>query len=1224
MDKLDGPLPEDIIDNDDTVVLTLNINHFYNDERTNCFGDIKSETMEILHVLLGFVKHVQKFTKSNEPNDRVYFQYWRDVSKNSQGTVGEAYSIVYHSPTNVSMLDAEFEKYRLERIQGIKFYTLIPVYDRLCKGTLEHSDIDYTVGNDLPYNEEGDEINFTRTFSYGNTKRYLSRNEGNFVPLVAFLLKNNKNFFWEALSRTAFPWSFYSLFERLAKEEMTKIKTNIGEFKFPSLAIDLIAGDNWQDRKDLTSSGNNNNNATDNNATNRPRGRQAKKFSYFDADSKKKRRNERKRNNGNRIFNMNWSNHRTGPYQKNKHPLHLLRTVAEKYPNVDIKFMKEVFNGFWNSTAVYRDLSLGQSGVHQYFFRDRNDPKNKEAKLIYLPEGEKMGLTGLILNNIILAKKTFFGLSSSGTAQALLQMIARESTTCILDPNNFNLCVIGLPGIGKSFVAKTLMDSSIPGTMFENSIKESPKANFCKIIVENFTTTINNDVGSIYSMRIEEVQKRDSVMAEQRSLLGRISDGNRKYKVLVLDKTEELSGFESRKSQRIENEFLGSIIALTNYPLGSEELRSRFCVCNAGDSNAVEKDKRRVTSCSLKAAAEISKQFKVIKATREPFCKLEMGIQGDSAMFDFWCYSFRKFLPGGNGYNLSVALYVMNFISEIAADEIPIWNNSSRKANNALFIAIAFAKYRVRTELCTLPGGKYFGVDKIHDPGEFAEDFSKRMIVGYEEIIPAMFVMLPEYVNNIHLELAMSIKNKILFLNDESVERFKQRHQQRSSGEGSDEYTLDLSIPPPITTTTNPSLEVDPRTKLLTDWFNYTVKSRNSQSSVFRIGIVTVEKSSSQQNRPRPQQRRGGSGDDPCIFTLVTSTQRSGNSRSGNRDGLDFTVAERWIDPNYIKVSTKLKKEHFYQRLSEIFRMKHTPQVIGDAIESLCSQTILVKEMYEKYKLEGDGTISPTRPLKKKKVYPSLYLSRLRKEFDRTTTVTTYIFPTLLFENLDLSPYEVLKKIVVEKLPYAHQGEDIRTVGIKMPPGNMKVEPLLISRRNAERNTFEFTNPKVMDGEEQTFFDHAIRQITGQDGVIDDDRQLGEMIRNERFVFDYSLYDVAYKKHIDSKLCFENDCDDDDIDDERDLKAEAIANVRELRQESKDLFRSFILSNGGEVNNDDDYDYDDDYDDDEEEEGEDGEEEEEGETMTESQNNGITIDFMVDEHNELLTPNILV
>jgi hypothetical protein len=169
-------------------------------------------------------------------------------------------------------------------------------------------------------------------------------------------------------------------------------------------------------------------------------------------------------------------------------------------------------------------------------------------------------------------------------------------------------------------------------------------------------------------------------------------------------------------------------------------------------------DKNKCNIRTLKIADQLFSDFKDHKNLKDKFYNFLREIQSDLAIY----YIYNNVGGSPIKFNITTAMLIANFCLNKLKEKCPFFKDNSRKFIMLMFIALTLGAYKTKAILCNMENSKYYNKKYISNVSEYCYEFSKRMIIGYEEIIPALFLMLPQYIDRYMIDIIRVIKNKIL------------------------------------------------------------------------------------------------------------------------------------------------------------------------------------------------------------------------------------------------------------------------------------------------------------------------------------------------------------------------------------------------------------------------------------------------------------------------------
>ena len=1075
--------------------LTIKIEENYHTGKENEFRDIIHAKKDVLNLLICYVKLIQGNLKYD---NHIFIRFWRD-------TVDErrcAYTIaVSNLDESINQIFFDLCKNNIKDTQSVNLNYVLTYYQNMCSDKISKlydnlENTNYEINSKLELVPDCDEImeelTFLSVFSYENTESLLSN--GDYEPIVDFSIKKpEENFYFEAFGRSTFPWYFYNGFEREAKVFMEKIEIeqNVYHIKTKSLSIlgkqykhsrfdwktkneinseidddvnELLGGEEEEEEEEIEETNEIKRKKMERKIENRKRKkkenrrktklklkkkRKSPEIQYFQIPKRKKEPKP------NRICRL--AINELGVHQYLKEGLNLLNQVIIKQDDYmndlitkeDIyKRKKMIFDDFWVSHPIQTILPNAVKSVHKHFKKTR-----EKFELVIIKKDS--GLIHNILIHLIESIHTIIGLRSTD-AQFIMQLFSRDScfNDC-LDPLGFNVYVAGPPSAGKSHAMSMLNNASIPGTILFNSMSQSAKAGLGARNPDNYALVIETDAGPIFTEKwdnLDPSQKR-----QIKATVAEMSEGKKEYNVFVPGngKNESNDPFVNRGDTiRITNENKGASNIIGNALPTVPEFIDRVNFVDVGSSN------KNFSSMLCKIANDLMKSFDVHNRLQDTFFDFLKNIQSDVAFYNL--YKTSGCSPDGVSYNIITAMLIVRFCLKRLEERHPFFINSPRKINSIMFIAINLCSYKTKVLLSNLKGGKFFGKEKIHPISDFCHEFAKRMIVGYEEIIPSLFIMLPQFVDNQMIDILKVIKECI----------FKYKYEVRENNEGNH------------------------LRRYFRDVINEENNKINDHGINFRVLNAKVYK---KKNR--------------VDFTNNTWDDGDENEDGGNT--LKF-----YVDPNYLTFETEKTNKEFITVINNFLEKKFgyrmSEEIIETKLDKLSKKHIDIEKKYKEFECIGieRNPYSKTSHIQTelderyvKKKEQCLY----HRYIDRKNI---YRFPIELFDKLDsISSYDILKNIVEKELPYKNQGGDIEVVGIKFP--SLKMETLVLSQEFAKNENFIINNPKFMNPTEQLYYQIIRGCYDKSDEELDENKRkfFKTLISEGILAFDYPIVNLSYQIH---------------------------------------------------------------------------------------------------------------
>jgi len=1143
---------------EEMIQITIKIHKNYVVRKMNCFNSVLLEKRSVLNMLIAFVKTVQKCISLDSGGEfSSYLRFWRNIKNPTQ----EAYTILISGiGDDIKNVFDELKKCSIDQTEGINLGAVLPYYLYTCiKKTKDHNLEEFDGDNfdDLDEDEFDENYSFTDVFSFQNTLKKLNIFDKNqlkileqenflnstfnlsndlnninelYLPVSDYKIMNTSLFlFWESFGRLPFPWNGSNSFENKAVVIMREIEEEQSLFSIETPTLDLLYcerkkyrtdfktldeikkkedeleeherledEERLRDDKECESDGDINiedGGTITTTSQNKKKGRKRRKKkrkkkrnnngkNYFDKDSLKDRSFELK-NLSERIYRLPIQN--LGEHQEFKNPVNLLRKIIKNMRKMEIEFdqdgdlemaktkiqdeINKVFNDFWVCNSIKDKMAPALLSIYKHF-------RSKRKKFKLLLVDSECGLLGNILENLIKTARTLYGLKNTGF-QFIMQIFSRDTAFNVFDELGLNVFICGAPSTGKTYGMKKVVKGSLNYNL--NTIIESNRANTGLQNKDNYAVDCHLDAGPFWT---EDPKKLSIVqLSKLKEKLSEISESKMCYNVFI--KNDKTGDLESRTSYRIQNDNWGPTQIISNKPLKLPEAIDRFynIIVGCNRSNSIIRLSR--------IAGELFKNIKVHTVLQDQMFEFLKEIQADLGFY------FLYDQVGGSKieFNLITAMLVADFCLEKLNEICPFFEDNSRRFVMLMLLAITFGAYRTKALLCNLEGGIYYNKDFICNTAEFCEDFSKRMIIGYEEIIPALFFMIPQYIDKHMIDIIRVIKTKILKIEGKLETR-----------------------------------------KEIREYFQSVILDKNNNVDDFFVDFKRV--SSSELHKRRQ------------IDTISFNDDNS--QMGGSSTPLDFGIKQEYIDPNVITFGTELGKELLADEIQK--HLKHdgiAVENIMEKLEKLKRMSILIEKRFTPVKTRDDDYPDDTpiysgsdaaiihlmKELKYDKDYNELpdnkKISRkiLFFKYDKKKPKSSiYRFPIQLFNNFtdDYSGYEILKKIIVEDLPFKNQGmskfhnlEDknynkIVVKAIKVP--NLETENLVIEPNEDSPEVFKIINPKFMTTSDRAYynllleFHKEVLPEINQDGkTLHDD-----LIANKYLIFETSLKHPGYVEHIKS------------------------------------------------------------------------------------------------------------
>ena len=1182
--------------------ISVKIEENYLVDKANTFTDIIPEKSDMLHVLISFVKVIQR---TLHHDNLVFIRFWRDIKNERRG----AYTI-YVTDIDDSINDDFNDLCRCDILdtQSVNLNMVLSHYNSICCDKIEtlfndigdsDSDSDSDGGgleldddSFLPILvEEEEEARekeyekikiFTKVFSYENTNKMFE--DGDYVPVVDFMIRDPlKSFFWEAFGRSTFPWYYFNEFEKEANRFMKKIEIEQGKFNVPMKSLELLSYQykccrfDWktknqieydidkkvkhirgfEDEDEDTDEDEDEDEDDDNLGPKERRIRKRKNNKnkrkiYLREKNSRKSPSTQYFNNKkkfvpkpDRIFTMTVNE--LGPYQYLKETLNLLKAVIN-FVGVDYEKRRKIFDDFWISQPIQTQLPKAVFAVYKKF-------KQRRISFNMIVLNKRGGIVYNILEHLICTSQTVIGLRNTAP-QYLLQMISRDTAFNNYDTLGYNVYVAGPPSSGKSHCMLMLGNSSILETIAYNSMTSSGKAGLGKKNPDNYKMVIDTDAGPIFTELWDKLNPEQKKKVKAK--IAEMSEGETHYSVFV-------PGGDSKKSSndpfdrrgdtvRIINENKGPKNIIGNLHPTIPEFIDRVNIVDVASNN------KEFGAMLCKIADELANSFSFHNNLKSVFFDFMKEMQADLALY--FLYKNSDISKAGTSFNLVAPMMISMFCMGKMKEKNPFFINSPRKINSLMFIALTLCAYKTKILLSNLQHSKYYKQEYIKNVSEYCYEFEKRMIVGYQEIIPALFIMLPQYVDVEMMNILKVIKEDILYFKSD--------------------YNEDLK-----------------------EYFDEVVMDETNQLNQYEVDFRRM------QNNVKKKKKFGFNRD----FNRWSSTEDDVNNE--NED------TSCYLDINFLVFKTEKSKGEFGKHINILlekrFGKKLSLETILNKLNKLKDFSWKIETYYKPVKLSlngencynGSGFVVEVDSTKSNENVSTLF-----QRYDNQTKRSLWRFPVELMKKLDgFSSYGILKDIVVNELPYKNQGnDDIQVCALNFQ--TLQTEVLGISPNKDSSDNFEMDNPKKMSESERRYYSILKGHIPFVDDKSNDNMDFFKsLITKDKLSFDHPLIDISIDYH---KKFFSGDEIDEVLDEEEDLI------YREVYSDDlKNKLYKYNKSKSEEYSDDSDDNVEEEEernmmsDDDEEEEGEsdnEGEEEEEEDMMNDDD------DFDKDQSNKLEIP----
>lgn len=1106
MDKIEGFIDSRIKNGtfNDMIQLTLKIPENYNTQNRNTFGSVLN--MSTMNILIVFMKIIQKYIKffDNVHHPMIFIRYWKNVKNELE----DAYTIAMHksNPTELEEIYKKFLELKKIDTQNANIREALYKYRSIannedfnnvgiCKKEVDLEEYQQE------RSKKGEELSFIKTFNYENTQkilgldnnvenvkdpedinRILSRvmeelNTGTdskkksipyYIPSQDYVIYDTDYVFWEVIERLTFPWYNNNMFEI----EATKIMDSIAKEKslhlikeesievlyatYKTSRIDWLTPEEIEIRRKKRKKKPEVDKETSpddlQQQINGPR-----KGNEDETDEKEELKNKKK----NIYFDEKYCKYIAKEYSKKLNRIFFIKTTdmgdkqdlkdlvmlgKEIIKNIleDAEKIPKVFNGLFSSQPAISRMPTALFAIQKKFKSER---KPYVIKIV----NNEVGILGNFLIYSVMNIKLVAG--HEGTAPLIFCQLCSRDSINTFDRQALSTYTKSDPGFGKSKAQDDFKDMCIPGTVVMDSVSQTKRAGTSidgntdhwaiKMLTEagaNWTQTskLNASEYETFKKDIDEMTR-----GFQSFRLFYKKEG-------AFGKSDDLT---SRSDFRIQNLNWGGRNYVGNkWPVLAEAL-DRFIKIELTSGGNRENLIR-----NLKEAEETFKDSKGHMALKREFFEFMQELQADIAIFGIYdemgCSNTR--------INNKIAMMVANFCLNKLREMTPYFKDGARKFIFTQIFAIVFGKHKTKIQLSNIQKGIYYGVPYITDIAKYCKDFSERLIIGYDEIIPALFLMIGEYVDDYLYEI---------------VNVFKKRFFQ-----------------------INGNLDSE---KKLADYFEKVICSKNNIDGQKPINFkCTVG--------DKPERGRLPNG--PVNGNTLYQFGRQTEKMDPNVLVFETELSKEVMIEEIIKALPNNKSVN--------------AESIAQKIEKMKKMSIQIQNPYESFSSKGENTTNiydDSGSFQSKLVKDKTTKNRMEQmifiRYNSLTKKTEYRIPVELFNATYKSGYEILEEIVTKYLPYKNQGKfkmdeiddrtnynftiidtrDFTTKTIKCVPH--KDSP----------KTFKMENVINFDEVQKSYYD--LLKLSLDDKYKDENFQ-EPIIKDKILEFNYGIEAIAYKMHM--------------------------------------------------------------------------------------------------------------
>jgi hypothetical protein len=1107
----------------DMIQVTFFVHKNYNPDLLNTFSDMNVKQLNYcvtnLKILKTFVKIIQSFvcpnlgqnvspeqstlffseTRLRRSRPQIFMRYWVNVENPRQDAF--TFAVGGISQEELNSFYEELDKEYIFNNDKISLKSIAISYLKTCNIRLPKQSKRSMINEYLGLEEEeegeeeeeedfsfdlitGDEL-FSEVFSYQRTTSKLhleddTRNVATYVSAADFLVNRAEYFYWSAIEETHFPWLNINQFEIEAKAIIEE-RANEGGVHFDKTKSLRVAFEEnkpyryvWKgcmSNDDLLSiddndEGGGGGGGTSGRRRRRPR-RPPKPPKLMKKDYKKKKI----------LMERLPSSCIVSPaVQPFKQPTFVLTAIFEKvreeYKDAPMFVVQEkidrIFDDFWLSGSNFEQLPPPLKAL---LVRHK---KNRKKNLRIPMGNKKVGIAGNFLRHFFRTIRIVYNLDNTMKV-AVDFFLARDSALVGFSALGINVYVCGPPGTGKSHAVKIVERASIPGTILQNTVRPSSKADMSRRNDELYGTIIFPDAGPMFS----ETREKMGVdhLANLQAFISKISEGFVQYKFLDCDKNK--FGIFARKAFRIVNQFRGSINVIGNRNLYDAALRDRMIIEYVGGHGNNGNFREEIISDIF---LENNTKATNVKNTSDEIFK---QLQADVAIG----LSYVSLGASATKYNVRPAMMIANFIFNEIKKRNLIFTCGARNFNKMISISIVLAAYKTVAGLCFMEGSKYSKKREIDSTSEYCKDFKDRLVVSYESVIPSICILMNQFIDSTLLSVLEVIVKNI----------FKVTKPLRTAADFAEYNT----------------------TVIHDDNF-----TKNEKIKFFTVG----EKS---YNFARRDGGRNDNNNSSSNFNRGTSRVNLFDDVNTNEEQGD----EGYVDPNYLVFETTRSFPDITETIHFHLTEKIGAMAVDTKLKELYQKRFNCKNLIKRVKnlkgFEKGSQIENLIEFEENDAVSEEVVNFLKKGWDSNKSIRSFIIPVVLanfINSNDVDGYEVLKDVVEEKLPYKNQGilktfegvdgyspdnhRDIHVTGIKINKP-FRIEDIVISPNDDSPQNFVMRNPKHLTTKTREYYAELMEFFSEEDGGDENDEYGMDFIKKEVLEFDSSLLDMVFSEQVE-------------------------------------------------------------------------------------------------------------
>jgi hypothetical protein len=552
---------------------------------------------------------------------------------------------------------------------------------------------------------------------------------------------------------------------------------------------------------------------------------------------------------------------------------------------------------------------------------------------------------------------------------------------------------------------------------------------------------------------------------------------------------------------------------MSNDTLKKPEAKDRFVCVPIGNDN------KRFKIREEAGAGDMLKNDKVHAYLKKMFMESSKEMQADMGMY--FLYNHVRAAP--IRFNLVTASIIANFCLNKVSERCPFFVDSNRKYKDVIGIAILFCAYKNKILLTNTRMGKYYKKKFIHDISGFCSDMSKRMVVGYKEIIPALFCMIDQYIDANIINVLRVFKEKLFKIKGDLTDK---RYMKR--------------------------------------YFKSNICSEENLRSGKIIDFMV------------------SNADDVTRGTRSGGSANSNNNTGGGggrnyEDANSSNPPEVFLDPNFIEFKTEMNKKIFATEIQKHLKLKISVENIESILTELREKrdiTIKKEELYQPVRRTGylfndDIYRSPghfSRNLVQGKAKHDvskkmLFFKHVKSRSGGEDSKSVYRFPIGLFSFIESfkSGVEILKDVVVKELPFKDQTkskfverQEIVVSAVDLT-SDVKISKLVIKPHDESPQKFILDNPKKLPKTSKSFYEllkeHHRTDI--EKHQLKTSEFFTDMMKKDTLAIDHSLEEFGFEVQQENF-----NLADDEI--KRLIQEESEFMANEVRENSRVRFKELV------------------------------------------------------------------